>query len=236
MIKKFYMPDFSDKRLTYTNEELEKLGYISINNSENADFIVLGVNPESCDYPTPVFAGNVDKAGVYDYTKSENFAIKNAYLTAEAAISIAIENSDFSLINTPVLICGYGRIGKALHSYLKAFTNNITVCARNDSQRTLVKALGAKAIDFGKLSCEKYCYIFNTVPHPIFNEKELKTISKNVLLIDLASFPGGVDRHFADYFNINLITARGLPGNFSPVSAGIIVAHTIDEIIKEEGL
>ncbi|MBQ9530773.1 MAG: hypothetical protein IJR70_01750 [Eubacterium sp.] len=237
-IKKFYMPDTSDKRIEYAKKELEKLGYISINNSDNADFIVLGVNPEKeyLNYIIPVFAGNVSKKGVIDYTKNEIFAIKNAYLTAEAAISVAINNSDFSLINSPVLICGYGRISKALKRYLEAFTNDITICLRNPQQRAHAESTGAKTISFDELNCREYDFIFNTVPHPVFNKKELKTIKKEALLIELASFPGGVDKHFADYYKINLITAGGLPGKYSPQSAGEIVAHTIDNLIKEEGL
>lgn len=235
-IKKFYVPDTSDKRITYAKSELEKFGYISIENEKNADFAVLGVNPEKLDFDIPIFAGNVDKNGVFDYTKDESFAIKNAYLTAEAALSIAIDNSDISLVNAPVLICGYGRIAKAIQRYLEAFTKDITICARSPEQRALAEITGAKAIGFEKLSCEKYSYIFNTVPHPVFNEKELKTINKDALLIDLASFPGGVDLHFEKHCKINIITARGLPGKYSPKSAGIIVAQTIDKLIKEEGL
>ncbi len=235
-IKKFYVPDTSDKRLTYAKKELEKLGYISTENEEDADFTVLGVNPERVDFDTPVFAGNVSKNGVFDYTKDETFAIKNAYLTAEAALSLAIDNSDLTLINSPVLICGYGRIAKALHRYLEAFTKDITICARSSKQRALAQAAGAKAVSFDKLNCANFNFIFNTVPHPVFNEKELKTIKKNALLIDLASFPGGVDLHFAKHYKINLITARGLPGKYSPKSAGIIVAQTIEKLIKEEGL
>ena len=198
----------------------------------------MGVNPkeELLETGVPTFAGNVDKYGIFDYTKDEAFAIKNAYLTAESALALATQNSEYSLINSPVLICGYGRISKALHRYLQSFTNDITICARNENQRALAVSSGAKSIDFDNLSCEKFSFIFNTVPHPVFNEKELKTVKNSALLIDLASFPGGVDMHFAEYYKIKLLTARGLPGKCSPKNAGEIVAQTIDKLIKEEGL
>ena len=232
------MPDVSDKRMLYAKEELEKIGYNSVNSADNAEFVVLGVNPkeELLSFKTPIFAGNIDKKGVFDYTKDEVFAIKNAFLTAEAAISVAIDNSDLSLINSPVLICGYGRIGKALHRYLEALTNNITICARSPEQRALAESSGANAIGFNNINCKKYRFIFNTVPHAVFNEKELKTIDKYSLLIDLASFPGGVDKHFAEHYKVKTITARGLPGKYSPKSAGKTVADTINKMIKEEGL
>ena len=63
------------------------------------------------------------------------FKIKNAFLTAEGALSTAIESSAVSLINSRVLITGYGRIGKALAKYLSVFTRNITVFARKEKDR-----------------------------------------------------------------------------------------------------
>ncbi|MBR7060734.1 MAG: hypothetical protein IKI34_03270 [Eubacterium sp.] len=238
-MKRFFMPDISDKRLESARRILEEKGYICAQNENNSDFTVLGVNPgdEFLKDGKPVFAGNVNKPGVFDYTKDESFAIKNAYLTAEAAIAIAIENSDFSLINSPVLICGYGRIGKALEDLLGAFTKDITVCARKDEQRALAECRGSKTADFEKLlHCEDYLFIFNTVPHPVFSVRELMTVNKEALLIDLASFPGGVDKHYAKHFKLNFIEARGLPAKYSPKIAGEFAAQTIDKIIKEKGL
>ena len=238
-MKRFYMPDISDKRLTYAKIRLEELGYNSVENEKNADFIVLGVNPDEklLDYKLPIFAGNTKSEKIYDYAKDELFALKNAYLTAEAAIAVAISGSDFSLINSPALICGYGRIGKALHRYLEAFTKDITVCARDERQRAVAEGLGAKTIDFDELKhCGDYYFIFNTVPHPVFSVRELVSVNKEALLIDLASFPGGIDKHYAKHFNINHLEARGLPGRYSPKAAGETVAQTIDKIIKEEGL
>lgn len=249
-MKKFYLPDTSDKRLEYTKEELENNGFELVNKISNADFVVLGVNPDKkyLDYNVPIFAGNVDAATlgqgsdpclrrIFDYVKDEEYAIKNAYLTAEAAVCIAVNNSSLSLIGSPVLICGFGRIGKALLRYLEPFTKDITICARSPQARAMASSLGATTTDFDKLSdSKKYNYIFNTVPHPVFCERELKSVSSEALLIDLASFPGGVDINYAKYFNTNLITARGLPGKYSPKTSGIITAKTIERMIKEEKL
>ena len=238
-MKKFFVPNSSDKRIIYAKKELENSGFVSLNSESGADFILLGVNPdkEMLNYDVPVFAGNVSKKGVFDYTKNEAFAIKNAYLTAEAAIAEAIRNSDFSLVNAPILITGYGRIAKALHRYLSAFSSNITICARNAEQRALAQQNGAKVISFENLfKCYEYSFIFNTVPHPVFTVRELVRISTDAVLIDLASFPGGVDKHFAKHFNINLIEARGLPAKFSAKTAGEIVADTVIMMIKEKGL
>ena len=239
-MKKFYSPETADKRINFAKRELEKEGFAFTAKEENADFLLLGVNPDESLLTSnkPIFAGNVkEKANIFDYTKNEAFAIKNAYLTAEAAIALAIENSDESLINSPILIIGYGRIGKALKRLAEPFSGDITVCVRNKNTAAIAQSEGAKAIDFeGLKNCERYRFIFNTVPHPVMNEKELVSVNINALLIDLASFPGGVDNHYAKMLGIKLITARGLPGKYSPKTAGKIVSDTVKSIIKEEGL
>lgn len=233
---KFYAPDLSDKRINYAIKYLDKMGYMKVESPQNADFVVLGVNPDKkfLNYDKPIFAGNIRTDNTYDYTKNENFALKNAYLTAEGAIATVCELSDKSLVNSGVLIAGYGRIGKALHRILSVYTNDITVCARNKNSRTLAECNGADTVDFNNL-VEKndYSFVFNTVAHPVFNDKELSAINEDALLIDLASFPGGVDRHIASQKKINLVIARGLPAKYSPDTAGNIVAQTINEMLEE---
>jgi hypothetical protein len=56
----------------------------------------------------------------YDYYDSEALTVKNAVLTAEAAIAIAVSCTDFSLFGSKSLVLGYGRIGRQLARYLKA--------------------------------------------------------------------------------------------------------------------
>ncbi len=236
MKKKFFSPDLSDKRIYYASKYLEKIGYIQVENCQNADFVLLGVNPDKkyLSYDIPIYSGNVSADNVFDYTKSEEFAAQNAYVTAESALAAAITMSEKSLINSSVLLTGYGRISKALHKYLSVFTSNITVCARNHLQRSAAHLNNAETIDFEELKSNgNYDFIFNTVPHPVFNEKELSQISSKTLLIDLASFPGGVEKHIAKSKNINLITARGLPAKYSPQTAGKIVAQTVNTMITE---
>lgn len=224
MKTKFYVPNLSDKRIQFACEYLEGFGYRQVENVDNADFVLLGI-------------GSNDDYGVLkvDYSKNECFQIENAYLTAESAIAIATESSDCSLLGSSILIVGYGRIGKALHKLLGAYTTDITVCARSGEARSLANMNGAKTIDFSALkNANPYKFIFNTVPHPVFNDDELKAVHSDAILIDLASFPGGVDKHIARSRNVRLIEARGLPGKCSPKSAGKIVANTINTMLKEE--
>lgn len=233
---KFITPDASDQRITYAARKLEHDGLIRVERADNADFIVLGVNPDKALLNTaiPVFAGNVRADNVFDYTQNESFALRNAYLTAESALALAVSESSGTLVNAEVLITGYGRIARALHEYLTPLTKRITVSARSRDALTLAACRGAQAVPLGQLAGHLQAnYIFNTIPHPIFNAPEITAMTRDTLLMDLASFPGGVDRHMAKAKGIRLLEARGLPAKYAPLAAGNAVAAAVEEMIKE---
>ncbi|MBQ7741232.1 MAG: hypothetical protein IJT65_08385 [Eubacterium sp.] len=233
---KFYIPSFEDNRLNYTQNYLNENGFECCKSPDNADFILLGVNPkkELLSFDKLILAGNVKGYNIIDYTQSEEFKIKNAFLTAEGAVAQAINSSPVSIINSKILIAGYGRIGKALCKYLTPFTGSITVYARKAKDRAEAEYNSYFSInEKGLKDLSKYDFIFNTVPHPLFNEKELQTVNKQSVLFELASFPGGIDIHFAKAYSLNLIIARGLPSKASPKSAGIIIGEEIKKIIPE---
>lgn len=223
-MKNFYVPNLTDNRIFYAKKELETLGYKCVNNSDNADFLLI----------SPLDTDNKDNSKTIKYFTDEEYLLSNAYLTAEIAVAMAVINSKNSLINSNVLIIGYGRIGKALARYISAFTNNITVCARNEVSRAVAKCEGLIAVDFESLTeSNDYDYVFNTVPFPVMAEKQLQTIKPDCTIVELASLPGGIDKHVANLLELTLIEARGLPAKFSPKSAGLIVANAVDKIIRE---
>jgi dipicolinate synthase subunit A len=55
----------------------------------------------------------------------------------------------------------------------------------------------------------------------------LRGLSRDTVLIDLASAPGGVDAEAAANLGIRVIFALSLPGKYAPVSAGHIIAQTV---------
>ena len=61
----------------------------------------------------------------------------------------------------------------------------------------------------------------------------LREISKDALLIDLASKPGGVDFSLAKELGLNVVWALSLPGKCAPITSGEIIKNTITNILKE---
>ncbi len=244
----------SDNRQKYIAECLKKSNYIIYENNEyvKGDFdatilpmmypytlsilekttnsIFLGGNFKDEELIT----GKKNNNLLIDYFKNEHVKYENAFLTAEAAISFAISETDFSLKNSECLIIGFGRIGKLILKLLTPFSNNITVSARKDVDLALVNSCGYKSIHTEKIcDISKFNIIFNTVPHLILNQEVLGTAKKDIFIIDLASKPGGTDFNYADINKMHCIHALGLPHKISPLSDARILSDSIIKIISE---
>ena len=81
-----------------------------------------------------------------------------------------------------------------------------------------------------------YDVIFNTVPARLFDKEIIDELPPDVLLIDLASVPGGVDFAAAKDRGIKAIWALSLPGKYAPESAGKIIGETLLEYFEREGI
>ena len=211
------------------------------NNLINAPFCNKKITPEYLNKflntKTIILGGKLPKSlfernFVYDYSENENLTFYNAFLTAEAAISIAINNSKKSLFESKILITGMGRISKNLSLILKAFNSKITICARKETDRAFANTLGFGSIDFSTLknNIDDFDFVFNTVPNIIFDYEILNNANKETLFIDLASAPGGFEKNN----ELNIITALALPGKYSPQSAARIIYKTIRPFLNKE--
>ena len=170
-----------------------------------------------------------------DYYSREDFVLSNAYVTAEGAVKIAMERFEGTLNGAKILVCGFGRIGKALTRLLSAFSPKLTVSARKSEDLAAIRMWGAKAVKTEELYEEQgFDIIFSTVPALIFRPELLAKVATEALLIDLASVPGSVDFEAADRLEIDYIHALSLPGKSSPKTAGEIIKDTVYTILEEE--
>ncbi len=237
-LKSFTIPYLTDERLEYAKQYLVEQGYSYKESLAEADFVVLPIPAKKYMFENlegkTVFYGAGDFKG-FDYNKIKSFLLENAFLTSEGAIALYKENSNMSIYNAKVLITGYGRIAQALHKALSALGADVTVCSRSRESAALSRFNSANHITFDQLKYKNnYDIVFNTVPHIIFTKPELDALSSDVTLIDLASFPGGVDTLYAKSKGIKLIDGKRLPSRYSKKSAGLLIGKTIHQIIKED--
>lgn len=206
------------------------LGVSKVENWES----YLSALPKDC----MLFGGNVTEQeqaiaeglGLYfrDFFKVEELTVVNALLTAEGAIQAAMEQLPIALWHSRCLIGGYGRIGRALHSRLKAFGAEVTILARKPEQRIWAEVEGAKALDFSQASeiLPHQQLIFNTVPS-VWLREQLPFLPDDCPVIELASKPYGVDFAMAEQLGKQAVLAAGLPGKYAPQTAGELIAQTI---------
>ncbi len=169
-----------------------------------------------------------DTCGLYsfDLLKDEAYAVRNAYITAQAAAMIALKTIEKALSDCSVLICGYGRIGKSLARILKVYNCKITVSARKEKDLEWIKSEGFEAVNTCGISgiIGEKDIIFNTVPFRIIGEKELACVKRGACIIELASKPHGIDMDEAKRRGIEVLLELGLPGRCFPESAAGAVA------------
>jgi len=161
-----------------------------------------------------------------DLLKDEIYLAKNAMITAHVALTLAAQSLPITLAECPVLILGFGRIGKCLARLLQATGACVTVAARKIQDRAMAQALGYGAVNIQELShilC-RYRIIMNTVPYPVLSLAQQTHCRPDCVKLELASTPG---------IEGDAIQARGLPGKYAPESSGRLIGQTILRLLAE---
>lgn len=220
---------------TYAAAELKQLGYTLIDHpSPDVTHLLLDVPSSDAFLPAmlemlpsgvTLIGGNLPLPGI-DLLKDADYLAQNACITAQCALILAAKEMDCAYSRLRVLVIGAGRIGTHLIHLLKAAGANVSVLSQDSEKRAMLRSLGTDAISPAELSCRlpEFRLILNTAPAPILSAQDC-THCSDCVMMDLASRPG-IDSPRA-------ISARGLPGKYAPKSSGILIAQTIDRLLKE---
>ena len=229
----------------YAREYLQAQGIPTAENPENAAHLLLDVpsfdgvgNLRGGGNPYALFAELPDNAVVYggnmghpalegfttvDFLQDEQYLAENAAITAHCALQTAIPLLSRTLDHLPVLVIGWGRIGKCLSRLLKNLNAEVSVAARQESHRAMITALGFHAISTEEISdrLPQFRLVYNTVP------RKLLTVPPDgsCIKIDLASRQGLIGD--------DVVCARGLPGICAPESSGELIARTFLRLYRE---
>lgn len=176
---------------------------------------------------------------VIDVMKNEKLAILNTIATAEGTIELMIANTDTIIFESNVLILGFGRVAKTLANRLKRLVKLITCASRENDELAWIEVYGYEKMNLNDLvKCQEskkylknYDVIINTIPSMIFDAEKLQYVNKEVLLIDLASNPGGIDKEETKKQGLKLIHALGLPGKVAPKSSARFIKDIIYEVV-----
>lgn len=171
---------------------------------------------------------NANRLHVREFLRDEPFQRKNAALTAEGAIAMAIQNSEKTLLNAACVVTGSGRIAWSLLHLLRAFTPNIAMVARDENARIQAELLGyaAYSLDCAEKALRRADYVWNTIPQHVLCRDTLHAMRGKSMYIELASKPGGCDA--ADIAPwTQYLPAPGVPGKLSPATASNVMAEFV---------
>lgn len=219
--EKYIYAPFSNKSIN-TNEVLQELTYKTL---------ITGAVNENIKQ-----VAKTSKVNIIDLMNIEELAILNVIPTAEGAIQVAMEQTEFTIHNSKCLILGFGRIGKVLAKKLKALGAEVYCVARRESDLAWIKTFGYNGIHIDNLEENlenRYDIIFNTIPTLVLDSKKLELIkNKETLIIELASSPGGIDLRKTEECDIKVIKAMGLPGKVAPITSAEYIKKTLEKILK----
>lgn len=181
---------------------------------------VLSLLPEK----VTVIGGNLQHPALFAYKaidllQDAFYVSENADITARCALKLLCDCLPCTLKDCPILILGWGRIGKCLTRLLRANDARVTVYARKETDRGLLKALGYAVQDTPNPI--GFRAVINTAPAPV-----LPDCPDDIFKMELSSVMGigGKD----------VLWAKGLPAIHAPESSGRLIADTILRLIQKE--
>lgn len=184
-----------------------------------------------------VFGWNIPAAyeryRTYDYKNIEEVARLNAIATAEGTLASAIMYGKVNVAGSKCLIVGYGRCGREIALLFRACGAHVTVAARSVEAGNDAKYHGMAACNmFKEKDYSEYDYVINTVPARVLDRREIDRLGRDVVIIDIASMPGGTDFAYCEEKGIDAVHCLGLPGKYSPKTSGRILGHAAVGIIE----
>lgn len=171
-----------------------------------------------------------------DYFLREELTVANAAATAEAAIQVAMEHLNRTLLGLDCLVVGFGRIGRLLSYRLHGLGAKVTATARKPGDLAWIRAYGWRALETGGLDGALCSFgaVFNTVPSAVLNRPLLEQLPEDCLCVELASVQG-IDLAAAEELGLPNVWARSLPGRLVPRTAAAVIRDAVYYILEERG-
>ncbi len=162
------------------------------------------------------------------------FQTENARLTAEGLLAEVIRCTPFALSSANILLLGYGCCGKEIASVFLPLCQNIFLIEQDAVKINEAGLKGLSVIrekDFSKIlpRCQ---IIINTVPASVLEIPHLSQLHSSCHIFDIASAPFGFPSDTTEKCLLPYYRIPGIPGRFSPVTAGRIIGQTIERMTE----
>lgn len=172
---------------------------------------------------------------VFDCMQDITLAYFNSIATAEGVICEAMKNSPKNLHHSKCAVLGYGKCGRTLADYLKRMFCHVTVAAAPKIELAEALLVTDEVMELAEFirNPGEYDFIFNTIPARVLTKDVLLHLEPSVMILDIASYPGGVDFDAAKELSIKAMSCPGIPGRYAPLSSARAIRECIKRLEKE---
>ncbi|MBC7958705.1 MAG: hypothetical protein H7X94_02460 [Vallitaleaceae bacterium] len=158
-------------------------------------------------------------AKLIDITSLETFKLMNAIPTAEGVLSEVILKLDKTIHGSRGLILGYGYCGRRIAHSIRCLGGIVEIYTENSLEKKTVTSDGF--IHYEAITNQnRFDYTINTIPKVILKQEGVPI---KMLFIDITEFY----QWESDCF----VKMRGIPGKFSPRTAGMIIGELLNDLI-----
>lgn len=173
---------------------------------------------------------------VVPYIERDDVAIYNSIPTAEGTLMIVIQNTDFTIHNSNVIITGLGRVGMTLCRVFNGLGAHVEAIANEPELQARAFEMQLKCYPVSLLSerAKNADILINTIPAKVIDTNVLSKLPPHALVVDLASMPGGTDFRYAEKRGIKALHVLGLPAMVAPRTAGQIIASVLEKLLVNQ--
>ena len=163
---------------------------------------------------------------------------QNAIPTVEGIIADVINNTDKTINNSDILVFGYGNVGTVLVDYLYKLGANVNVGIIEEYDKKKLDSFKIKNFYSNNLfdlicSLNESDVIINTVPSSVIDDLFIRYIKKDCYVLDISSYPHGINRDVLNKYFIKNKLYLGIPGKVAPKTSGKILCKKINNFIGD---
>lgn len=208
-----------------------KLSIDFLKNSKENVLVFSGINTECLDN---MLAYSNRKATFL--MKDKEVIKENVIPTIEGILADIIMNTDITIKDANIMVIGYGNVGKELVKILRCLKANVTVSVELDKDKKILDFLSIPSVyssDIDDMISEvsKQDIIINTAPSLVLDNKYINYYKDTVYILDIASYPYGIDKEVLDNSNIKNKIYSSIPNEVAYKTSGIILTKKINSYL-----
>lgn len=208
-----------------------KLSIDFLKNSKENVLIFSGINTEYLDKIL-----NYSEKKATFLMKDKGVIKENVIPTVEGILADIIINTDITINDADIMVIGYGNVGKELVKILKYLNANVTVSIELDKDKEMLDLLSisnvySKDINNMISKITKQDIIINTAPSLVLDNKYINYYKNDVYILDIASYPYGIDKESLDNSNIKNKIYSSIPNEVAYKTSGIILTKKINSYL-----